>query len=351
MSLAVRTLQTLLVVAAAGLWWAPLPPQLVERRYAGWLYPAVQARLTSWSNGTAFALFDVLIGVLVAGALIAWAGWSRRAWRRRSAWPLIHGVVVTLVAASALYLWFAAAWGLNYARPPVESTLAFEPARITPEAVRALADRAGREVNQWYGLAYATGFPQRGDMPAPLIAALHEIEGRLGRPRPTVAGRPKRTVLGGFFRMAGVDGMHAPFLLETLLNPDLTPPERPAVLAHEWAHMSGYAPEDDASFVGLLAALNADAPSRYSGWLAVFEHAVNELPREQQRRVLALLQPGPRGDRQAIAERLSARVDLVARASWQTYDQYLKSQGVSEGVASYGRVLQLLIGTGAIEWR
>ena len=49
--------------------------------------------------------------------------------------------------------------------------------------------------------------------------------------------------------------MHAPFLLETLLNPDLTPPERPAVLAHEWAHLAGYAPEDDASFVGLLAAL------------------------------------------------------------------------------------------------
>ena len=96
---------------------------------------------------------------------------------------------------------------------------------------------------------------------------------------PTTPSRPKRTLLAPFFRASGVDGMHAPFLLETLLNPDLTPPERPAVLAHEWAHLAGYAPEDDASFVGLLAALARRSRLAYSAWLALFHDAVGQLPR------------------------------------------------------------------------
>jgi hypothetical protein len=40
----------------------------------------------------------------------------------------------------------------------------------------------------------------------------------------------------------------------------------------------------------------------------------------------------------------------VQRVSWQTYDRYLKAQGVEEGIQSYSRVVELLIGSGAIDW-
>jgi hypothetical protein len=145
--------------------------------------------------------------------------------------------------------------------------------------------------------------------------------------------------------------MHAPFLLETLLNPDLTAPERPAVLAHEWAHLAGYAPEDEASFVGLVAAMRADPASQYSAWLALLHEVVTLLPRDEQQQLLGELTEGPRRDRAAISRRQLQRVELIARASWRTYDQYLKTQGVSEGVASYSRVVRLLLGTGALDWK
>jgi hypothetical protein len=48
------------------------------------------------------------------------------------------------------------------------------------------------------------------------------------------------------------------------------------------------------------------------------------------------------------------RNERVARASWETYDRYLKTQGVREGVASYSRVVQLIVGSGALDapgWR
>jgi hypothetical protein len=82
----------------------------------------------------------------------------------------------------------------------------------------------------------------------------------------------------------------------------------------------------------------------------VFDHAVGQLPRPEQRAFVGRLDPGPQADRRAISERLQSRVDVVARASWETYDQYLKSQGVDEGIASYSRVVQLLLGANALEW-
>jgi hypothetical protein len=144
--------------------------------------------------------------------------------------------------------------------------------------------------------------------------------------------------------------MHAPFMLETLLNPDLTPPERPAVLAHEWAHLAGYAPEDDASFVGLLAALRADPGARYSAWLSLAFEASAQLPRVERQRLLSRLEPGPRQDQEAIRVRLQSRVETVERVSWETYDRYLKAQGVREGVQNYSRVVQLIVGSGALDW-
>ncbi len=121
---------------------------------------------------------------------------------------------------------------------------------------------------------------------------------------------PKRSLLSPFFRASGVSGMLGPFFLETLINPDLTGPERPFVLAHEWAHLSGFAPESDASFVGFLTALAADPPSQYSAWLDLMAEASSQLQPVTRRLVLAQLAPGPRADQQAINDRLA-----VPRAS------------------------------------
>jgi hypothetical protein len=343
-------LHAAIVLLAVGVLVLPLPPALVEQHYADRFYPSLQAHLTAWSNTSRFSLFDVLVATLATGLLIAWGHWLRRSWRTRTLWPVLRGSLITLVLASQLYLWFAAVWGLNYARLPLEDAIGYDAGRLTPAALRVLAGRAVSEVNRLHGAAHTAGFPNIGDVPPPLVRALHDVERRLGRPLPTTPGRPKRTLLAPFFRASGVDGMHAPFLLETLINPALTPPERPAVLAHEWAHLAGYAPEADASFVGVLAALRADAPSQYSAWLTLFDLAVSLLPADERRSHVIQLGPGPTADRQAIARRLDDRVDVVARASWDTYDQYLKSQGVEEGVASYSRVVELLLASGALDW-
>ena len=345
-----RLLRVGIVATAAIAAVAPWPPQLVERYFARGFYPRLQGTLTSWSNQTGVALFDFVVLTIVVVAVIAVAHAVRGAVRRRSLWPLVGGLGTLLSLTALVYLWFLVAWGLNYSRPALEASIGYDASRVTPAALRELAERATGEVNRLYAPGHSAGFPEAFAVPPALVQAMHEVERRLGLATAITPSRPKRTLLGPFFRAAGVDGMHAPFLLETLLNPDLTSPERPAVLAHEWAHLAGYAPEDDASFVGLLAALRADSGAQYSAWLALFHEVIVLLSRDEQRALLVCLGPGPQRDRQAIVERQKLRVETISRASWETYDRYLKSQGVREGVQSYSRVVQLVLGTGALDW-
>jgi len=340
--------QGLLLLLAATVAVFPPGDFTVERYYSRWLYPILQANLTSLSNRSPIALFDVAIVVFILIAFGIWT-WSIRLARKkqviRSLW---RGVVATLTLLAVVYLWFLASWGLNYARPPLESTLKYDASRITPEAVRVLAEYSIDRANETHAAGHAAGFPAIHDHPQALIDALHQVEKELGRPRPTIVATPKWSIFTPFYRASGVSGQLGPFFLETLLNPDLTGPERPAVLAHEWAHLSGYAPESDASFVGLLAALRAGPASEYSAWLDLVSESVNQLQPVTQRIVLQKLAQGPRDDQAAIRERLKKLVRPVEQVAWSSYDRMLKSQGVDEGVKSYSRVIQLLIGTDAL---
>lgn len=341
--------QALLLLLAAALAVFPPGAFTVERYYSRWLYPILQANVTSLSNRSPIALFDIAIAVFVGVALGIWLWSIRRARKKQAIRSLWRGLVATLTLLAVVYLWFLAAWGLNYARPPLESTLPYDASRITPEAVRALAEYSVDRANQTHQSGHTAGFPAIHDSPQALIEALHQVEKDLGRPRPTVMATPKWSIFTPFYRASGVSGQLGPFFLETLLNPDLTGPERPAVLAHEWAHLSGYAPESDASFVGLLAALRAGPASEYSAWLDLVSESVNQLQPLTQRIVLEKLAQGPRDDQAAIRERLKKLVRPVEQVAWSSYDRMLKSQGVDEGVQSYSRVIQLLIGTDALK--
>ena len=339
---------TLLFVAALV---ALLPPGAasVERWYSRWLYPIIQANVTSLSNRSPIALFDVAIVVLSLILVTIWIRSIRLARKRPILRPLWRGFVATLTLLAIVYLWFLAAWGLNYARVPLESQIEFKKSRVTPQAVRQLAEHAIAQANRTHDAAHAAGFPAINDSPQALIDGLHSVEKDLGRPRPTVFATPKWTIFAPYYRAAGVSGQLGPFFLETLLNPDLTGPERLAVLGHEWAHLAGYAPESDASFVGLLAAIRSGPAGEYSAWLDLVSEASSQLQPVTQRLVLQQLEAGPREDQNAIRERLKKLIKPVEQAAWASYDQMLRSQGVEEGVQSYSRVIELLIGTNALK--
>jgi len=157
---------------------------------------------------------------------------------------------------------------------------------------------------------------------------------------------PRRTMLDGYFRAGGIDRMTNPFGLEVLLNSRVLPVELPALAAHEYAHLAGFADEADASVVAWLACESGSVALRYSGALAVLPHLLTGLPRATQRMVIDGLDEGPRTDLRAIAARLADQRPWVHAFAWQTYDRFLRANRVAEGVARYDAVARVLIAVG-----
>ncbi len=322
-----------LVIAAIALALVPLPAPGVERWYSRGVYPPLQRALTGASNLVPVALLDIAAAALLVVGL---AGlWRAAGWGARMRWLAVR----LLVSAAVVYVVFLAIWGLNYRRERLEDKVAFDGSRITREALMRLANEAVARANARYEAAHA-----RAPDASSIERAFHDTVAALGSPGPTRVGVPKTSVLSVFFRLAAVDGMTDPWFLEIILNPDLLPVERPFVLAHEWAHLAGYAHESEANFVAWLACLRGDALAQYSGALATYDHALASLSR-QDRRVIQALEAGPQADRSAIADRYRRASPLVREASREMYDSYLKANRVEEGIAAYGAVVRLMLGT------
>ena len=89
----------------------PMPAALVERWYAGGLYPVVQRSVTPVANLIPLAVFDLLILLGAVYVLAVVGGGARRAWRARRVAPGAGAVWRVLVAAAAVYLLFLGLWG------------------------------------------------------------------------------------------------------------------------------------------------------------------------------------------------------------------------------------------------
>ncbi len=318
------------VLAAAGA-LIPLPTSLVERWYSLGIYSILQRVLTSASNLVPFPLFDALwVAIVAAFAVLAYRCVRAAGWRTGG----VRLSVLTLRSVAVVYLIFLATWGLNYRRAPLIEKLAFDPSRVTRAAATRLGDDNAATLNSLYARAHASPVSL-----AALAAAFQDVTRSLGATRSVVPGRPKSTLLGGYFHEIAVAGMTDPFFLETLIAPDLLDVERPFVIAHEWAHLAGYADESEANFVAWLTCRRSDETARYSAALALIGYA-------RPAQLKEALDIGPRSDIYAMSYRYSRTNETLRLAARQGYDKYLKANRVERGVESYDAVVQLILGTG-----
>jgi hypothetical protein len=315
---------TLAAIAAL----VPLPERAVERWYSRGAFPALQRALTTVSNLAPFAIFDVVwIGAIAAAAVLVYRS------RRFGWWKGIrHAALVLACAAAAVYLAFLATWGLNYRRVPIAEKIVFDEERITAAAHAALGDRVVATLNAEYAPAHER--PLELDR---LREAFQDAHRALGG-TPIVTGVPKRTLLGWYFHKASIAGMTDPFFLETLLAPDLLDVELPFVIAHEWAHLAGYADESEANYLAYLTCQRGDAGARYSAALMLIGYAPGT------RSLKDSLQIGPKIDLYAIRNRYAQTSDVLRFAARESYDRYLKANRVEKGIESYDAVLQLILG-------
>ena len=329
---------TALVLVAAALiaTFVPLPTAAVERHFSRGLYPRIQALVTPASNLVPVAVADIVVALLLVGIA---AGFIRA--RRSNGWKAaaVRSAITVVTLAAIGQLLFLAVWGLHYRRVPLEQQLDFDPSLVTEAHTQALAAEAIRRLNGLHGPAHATPF----DIDR-LAATFAEAQRAMGFTVETRVGLPKRSLLELYAVKAAFSGVADPVFLEVVLHPRLLPFQKPEVLAHEWAHLAGFADESEASFLAWLTCLRGDPLMQYSGWMSAYSVAADALPPRAIVR-LPRLEAGPRKDfidGFRVYRGSSRAIRVAAR---RTYDSYLKANRISEGMANYDAVLKLMLGT------
>ena len=142
-------------------------------------------------------------------------------------------------------------------------------------------------------------------------------------------------------------GVYSPFTVEANYNRDIAYYDIPFTICHELSHLRGYMQEEEANFIGVLATIGADdLYFNYSGYVSAWVYAGNALARIDSTAFATLY------------SRINARTRqdmLYNNAYWQQFegkpaeaheqlnDAYLKLQGQTSGVRSYGHVTDLML--------
>ena len=320
------------------------------------VYPYVirtlQGFLATWSGSVDFLIWQVLavaLGVLALGGLvivivmkwnpISWAGW-------------------VLAGVSFVYLLHTAMFGLNYYAGSLAEDIRLDVGRYSvselTEATEYYRDKANELAEQ----------VKRDDSGNVDFSDFYVLAGRAGEGFKTLTYEYSYPIFAGstepvkelgwsdMYTSMGITGFTCGITGEAAVNPQIPDVTLPFTMCHEMAHRMCIASEKDANFAAFLAcSVHENVEFRYSAYYMAYRYCYSALA------------TAPSTDAAAAAARVSAGVSDLLKRDLQYYDQffsskqddkatevantvndtYLKTSGESAGIASYGKVCDLLV--------
>lgn len=267
------------------------------------------------------------------------------------------GVFLT---ASVLLFLYTVNCGINYQRESFSEKTGLEAEQYTTkqlkevcvwltEEVNALAGQVERGKDGLMILEMPTAEGGRMTLQVLGDTAVQAMTG-LAEEYPYMKGfypHPKPIWVSEILSYQGLSGVYAPFTIEANYNADMVDYYIPFTLCHELSHLRGFMQEEEANFISFLACIGSgNRDFQYSGYLVGWTYSMNALRRNAPE------------DWQEVREELDEAVEVdlrensrfwdhydgaVAEVSDKVNDTYLKANGQSAGVQSYGRMVDLLI--------
>jgi hypothetical protein len=168
---------------------------------------------------------------------------------------------------------------------------------------------------------------------------------------PVLEGRyaaPKPILLSKLMSQTEITGIFFPFTMEANVNVDVPDYSIPATMLHELAHLRGFMREDEANYLAYLAGMKSDQVElQYSSTmlaLVISGNALYDSNPELYFEIRDQYSEGVLADIRANTAYWQKYEDTaVSTFSNKVNDTYLKVNAQSDGVQSYGRMLDLLL--------
>jgi hypothetical protein len=321
----------------------------VEKEYSVGIYPPVALCLRALIGWLPFSFGDILYG---AAAL--WLLWQlfkviRKLIRRNISIDNIKsGLLNTLIVLLSVYVVFNVWWGINYDRKGIGYQLGLSNTKYNAADLRSLDSLLLQKVNASKTALSRSSYGKKTN--AELFAGAINSYKNIDAEYPFLNYKIKSVKssmwgwLGNYF---GFTGYYNPFTGEAQVNTTVPYFLEPYTTCHEMAHQLGYAKEDEANFVGYLAAsASSDTLFHYSVYLDLFLTANRNLffvDSVSSRSFAKQLSPAIKVDLKnwsVFIKQHQSPAEPIIR--WM-YGKYLENNKQPSGILSYDEVTGLLI--------
>lgn len=349
MSLRSKITWICLVVLAIGIKIFSWYPEAVEKYYSRGVYPFLSRGQRILFGWVPFSVGDILYGGAVILLLYRLVRLIRRLLSRqaeRGWWlRLLRQAVFVLLW---VYVLFNGLWGLNYNRLGIADQLQLQ---VRPYSTTDLNELTKVVLQELNGLDSSARL-QRADLDrvkSLRVSAIRAYDS-LAVEDPMFEYRSP-SVKSSLYSYPGLyigfGGYYNPFTGEAQVNTMDPLFGRPFTACHEMGHQLGYAKENEANFIGFLAARSSpDAAFQYSVYLDLFLYSVRELYVRDS--VLAKtfkgqLGPGVRDDLRELQRFNRKYANPLGPLIWKIYGRYLQANRQPQGIVTYSEVTAWLI--------
>lgn len=350
----------LLPVSGLLVLWARSFPDQLEAVYSLGFYPAWAGFLSTLTGWIPFSLAEFC--VILAAALSVWVVVSyiikmRRGKGKRRQISAKYGLRI-LAAVSAVCFMFTIGGGLNYYRYTFTRYSGLE---VEESEIIVLRDLCAELAQQANLLREGLGEDENGvfkfedGSTKALAATARENYTALASENPqweelfrvSVNARAKGVVFSEAMSYMQIVGFFFPYTMEANINTHTTSVDIPFTICHELSHLNGFMREDEANYLAYLVCMAGDSREfAYSGTFQALIHAGNALygkNTDMHREVMESLSDAVRRDMAADSEYYYAHKSSFGDFSRSVNDVYLQVNNQSDGVASYGRMVDLLL--------
>lgn len=325
--------------------WISNYPHQVETYYSEGIYPKIAIILQTIFGWIPFSLGDILY--FFFGIWCVYMIYRLLKDKRR-------GIKTNLLritsALSILYFAFHFLWAINYYRPPLYYNLGLE-ATYTTEELYTTTKKLIYNTNKLHNKLTISDSIISSPYSKKEIRNIAFIGYKNVSEKITPNIQPPQSIKNSLYSLPisylGYGGYFNPFTGEAQINAK-TPETLYAVIAtHEQAHQLGYAAENEANFIGVIASIqNPETFMQYAGYSYGLRYCLNELSRrdkELYNELYKTVAPGTLAMYKSHYEfwkKYDTPIEDISKFVW---DKFLKVSKQKDGITSYSYIVALLV--------
>lgn len=321
-------------------------PEFIETYYSNGFYQFTSKLFRYTLGWLPFSFGDLVYGFGIL-YIFRWLFLNRR----RIIKDTKNWITDVFAATSIIYIAFHLFWGFNYYRLPLHKSLNLE-ANYTTEALVDVTKKLISKSNALQ-LEITNNDTLKVELPltkSQILKRVPEGYAVLQVKFPHLAYEAKsikRSLFSLPLTYMGFSGYLNPLTNEAQVDGLIPAFKFPTTASHEVAHQLGYAAENEANFIGCLAATSHNnIYFNYSGYTFGLRHCLHEVYRRDKDLYFELIETVNKGilkNYQEVRDFWDSYQNPAEPLFKTTYNTYLEANSQEGGMKSYSYVVALLV--------